>query len=274
MTMIDLARVSGLPLLLDVATGQLADPSGSLLLEPPGSRRFAELREVVAEPDAIGLIEEEIAYLTYRGVQRIEDDSLASRGLRHDVTVTLPGTVGREFVKTAGHYHGLHANGIGWPEIYDVLAGSAVFVLQRADGDPAGSPLVTRGVAIVAEAGDRLVIPPGYGHVTVNTGSAPLAVADLVAVASTNHYVDYRARRGAAIRAFAVADGRVDWAWNAAYPAVDSDIEVVRAAELPSFAADVPLYRLGVEQADRVAFLTEPVAFDLGDETDSVAGRR
>jgi glucose-6-phosphate isomerase, archaeal len=260
MTTLDLSDISGLPLALDLETGQLNDLAGTLFWEGPGQRRFGDLRSVIAVPDAVDPIADEVAYLTYRDVRQIAETGLAANGLRYDVTVTLPGAVGGEYIKTAGHYHALDANGVSWPEIYDVLAGEAAFVLQRAEGDPAGDPAVTRGIVIVAGPGDRVVIPPDYGHVTVNIGATPLVVADLVAVASSNHYQGYATRQGGAVRIMAVPgeDDAFEAEWNHAYPEVDEGIEVLSATDLEPFESDMPLYLLGTLNPGRVTFLTDP----------------
>lgn len=260
MTTIDLSAISGLPLEFDPATGRLADSVGAISWEGPGERRFSDLRAVIADPVALDEIEAEIAYLTYRDVRFQAETGLAANGLRYDITVTMPGAVGGEHVKTAGHYHALDAAGVSWPEIYDVLSGSAVFVLQRALADPAGDPEIDRAVAVVAGTGDRLVIPPDYGHVTVNVGGTPLVVADLVATASANHYQGYANRRGGAIRIMETRQPGTSFEtiWNPAFAAIPSGIEIVACSALQSLEADTPLYTLGVEHPERVAFLTSP----------------
>ncbi len=262
MTHIDLSVTSGLPIELDLASGRISDGGRNISWEGPGERRFADLRAVVAAPEAIDELGDDVAYLTYRDVRYATETGLAANGLRYDITVTLPGTVGGEYVKTAGHYHALDTSGVSWPEIYDVLAGSAVFVLQRAVGDPAGDPEIDRAVAVVAGPGDRLVIPPDYGHVTVNVGTTPLVVADLVAIASANHYRGYANRRGGAIRIMenGSAEHPFEAVWNPAFPEVPSGIEIALATELQSFEADTPLYRLGVERPEHVGFLTNPAS--------------
>ncbi len=260
MTTLDLSSISGLPIAIDQETGQLIDLAGSVCWDGPGQRRFSDLLAVVAVPEAADAISDQIAYFTYRDVRLADDTGLAVNGLRYDVTVTLPGAVGGEFIKTAGHYHALDGHGVSWAEIYDVLSGDAAFVLQRAEGDPAADPTVTRGIVIVAGPGGRLVIPPDYGHVTVNIGTTPLVVADLVATASNNHYQDYATRQGGAVRIMAVPgeEDAFEAEWNHAYPEVDEGIEVIAAADLELFEADTPLYLLGTENPDRVVFLTNP----------------
>ncbi len=260
MKTLDLSNISGLPIAIDQETGQLIDLASTVFWEGPGQRRFSDLRSVVAVPEAADAIADETAYFTYRDVRLAEETGLAANGLRYDVTVTLPGAVGGEFIKTAGHYHALDRNGVSWAEIYDVLSGDAAFVLQRAEGDPATDPGVTRGIVIVAGPGDRLVIPPNYGHVTVNIGTTPLVVADLVATASNNHYQGYATRQGGAVRIMAVPgeEDAFEAEWNHAYPEVDEGIEVVTAADLEPFEDDTPLYLLGTEHPERVVFLTNP----------------
>lgn len=262
MTSIDLTNISGLPLTLDSETGMLFDPTGTVFWEGPGQRRFADLRSVLASPESADAMADAVAYLTYRDVRLATETGLAANGLRYDVTVTLPGDVAGEYIKTAGHYHALDANGVSWPEIYDVLFGQAVFVLQRAVGDPSGDPEIDRAVAIVAGAGDRLVIPPDYGHVTVNVGETPLVVADLVAVASNNHYQGYADRQGGAVRIMTATDAAHDFeaVWNPAFPELATGIEIVRASQLQPFETAVSLYSLGVESPERVRFLTIPAA--------------
>jgi glucose-6-phosphate isomerase len=260
MTTLDLTDISGLPIAIDQETGQLIDLAGTVYWDGPGQRRFDDLRAVVADPKAIDVIADEIAYYTYRDVRLADEAGLAANGLRYDVTVTLPGAVGGEFIKTAGHYHALDPNGVSWPEIYDVLSGEAAFVLQQAEGDPAGDPDMTRSVVIVAGPGDRLVIPPDYGHVTVNIGTSPLVVADLVATASSNHYQSYAARQGGAVRILAVPgeDDAFEAEWNPAYPEVDEGIEVIAAGDLTPLETDTPLYLLGTRYPELVRFLTNP----------------
>lgn len=260
MRTLDLSLMSGLPIAIDQETGQLVDLANIVSWEGPGQRRFSDLRSVLAVPEAADAIADQIAYFTYRDVRLASERGLAANGLRYDVTVTLPGEVGGEFIKTAGHYHALDSNGVSWAEIYDVLSGDAAFVLQRAEGAPEADPTVTRGIVIVAGPGDRFVIPPNYGHVTVNIGTTPLVVADLVATASANHYQGYATHQGGAVRIMTLPDEEdtFEAEWNQTYPEVDDGIEVVAAADLKPFEADTPLYLLGTEHPDRVAFLTNP----------------
>ncbi len=101
--LVDLSAQSGLPIALDLDTGEL-QATGEVDLGERGERRLSQLREVLAEPEAA--TDDRVCYRTYRGVGTVADRALLEQhGLRYDLTVTLPRLIGREFTKTAGHRH-------------------------------------------------------------------------------------------------------------------------------------------------------------------------
>lgn len=164
----------------------------------PEPRRIADMLQVLhghAEdgPDPL--------YLMYRDVVLREHDELfQQRRIRHDVTVITPGVIGREFVKTAGHYHTVAPCGSTYPEVYQVVSGRAMYILQLPD--PTHDEVILK--AITATPGDVVVVPPDYGHVTVNIGDAPLVMVNLVERDHPSRYEPYRALGGAA--AYVIAD--------------------------------------------------------------------
>jgi glucose-6-phosphate isomerase len=186
---VDLSEAAGLPISLDLETGKL-DATGDVELGEQGERRLSQLREVLADPEAA--TDDRICYRTYRGVgTKADRELLEAHGLRYDITVTMPGLIGREFTKTAGHYHSRGPDGIVYPEIYEVIFGKAAFVFEvvRMFGGYADIP--------ICEPRERITIPFDCGHVTVNIGTAPLVVCDLIASECTNNYDSYRTWRGA-----------------------------------------------------------------------------
>lgn len=91
-------------------------------------------------------------YYMYRGVKRKEGC------LRYDITVIPPRMLGKEFVKTKGHFH------IGnYQEINKVLEGKAFYLMQKVKNS-----LVEDVYVVKAKKGDIIVIPSGYGHITIN----------------------------------------------------------------------------------------------------------
>lgn len=251
--MIDLTDIAGLPIWLDPTTSELSFGDG-VDVEGSGVRRFGELTEVLAYPDAVA-DPDAPAYLLHRGVHRLDDAPLlAEYRLRYDLTVTLPGNSGGELTKTAGHIHSNAPDGVGYPEIYDVLHGQAAFVLQFAQ------PL--RVVVAICGQGERILIPPDASHLTVNIGSEPLVVADLVAVASRNDYGDFRDLRGAAAYLLADPDDEngFEIAVNDAY-GDGPDIYLTQSSVVGAFAsATEPLYAHFRSDPEHYRYLTAPAS--------------
>jgi glucose-6-phosphate isomerase len=52
-------------------------------------------------------------------------------------------------------------------------------------------------VVVSAGKGDTVLIPPGYGHVTINPGKKVLVMANIVSTAFSSIYEDYEDLRGA-----------------------------------------------------------------------------
>ncbi|HAI21719.1 MAG TPA: glucose-6-phosphate isomerase [Clostridiales bacterium UBA8153] len=136
-------------------------------------------------------------YYMYRGVALEADTEIHARaGLRFDVTVLRAGKVGQEYIKTAGHYHPQVAgSGLTYPELYQVLDGRAHYLLQKVGENPAE---IVDVVIIEAGPGDRVLVPPGYGHITINPGPGPLVMANWVAAGFASIYQGMRAYRGGA----------------------------------------------------------------------------
>lgn len=123
---------------------------------------------------------------------------LAGSDVRLDFTLLLPGRFGPELPRTLGHVHRPEpADGLLFGELYQVLAGQGVFVLV------ASRPARTAVAAFRAGPGDLVVIPPGYGHFTVNAGPGPLLCANLV---SRRCLADYAAFARGPVRVW-VVDG-------------------------------------------------------------------
>jgi len=131
-------------------------------------------------------------YYMYRNLSANDRDKkwLESQKLRYDITVIPPLSVSGEFVKTKGHYHPANESGTGYPEIYEVLAGNAHFLLQKRD--------LSDIVCFSAAPGDKLIIPPDYGHVTINPSLSGLVMANIVSTAFTSEYSEYERLAGAA----------------------------------------------------------------------------
>ncbi len=168
-------------------------------------RRLGDIKGLLYDSAWPGTVPDLDLYYMYNDVALGEGDRrlMIEHSLRFDVTILPPLKLGAEPVKTAGHYHPLVDNtGITYPEIYEVLEGRAHFLLQC--GDP-GS--ITDVLFIDAAEGDKVIIPPNYGHVMVNPGPDVLVLSDWVFPGFKSIYDTYVGCGGAAY--FELADGRL-----------------------------------------------------------------
>jgi glucose-6-phosphate isomerase len=155
----------------------------------PQVRDVEDVRQVLAIPECpcSGPL-----YYMYRDLARSEEDRiwLHSHLLRYDITRIPPKTICGEYVKTKGHYHPDAPSQVSYPEVYEILGGEAHYLLQdRAVHDV---------VLIRAEEGAKVLVPPGYGHVTINASRKTLIMANLVSDAFSSEYGPYEERHGAA----------------------------------------------------------------------------
>jgi glucose-6-phosphate isomerase len=251
----NLSEISGLPLWLDQERGLLTFGPEVVPVEP-GVRRLGEMRGLLAEDDSNS--DEKPCYLMYRDVRIAADEALLqAHGMRYDITVTLPGQIGRELMKTAGHYHSfVSGRATSYPEVYEVLAGQALFLLQRVRDPraPLAELVVEEVLLISAGPGERLIIPPHCGHVTINAGSAPLVVSDLIARACENSYGAFLESRGAAYYVHPTESAPMAQP-NPFYHNLPALRQFATPAEAGLALEGPPLYQAFRNQPERFAFL-------------------
>jgi glucose-6-phosphate isomerase len=200
-------------------------------------------------------------YAAYWGSLRAADEpAFRQHRLDHVYVLIHPGVYGGEYFKTQGHYHPpLDAASPGHPELYHVLAGRGLFLLQRAV-PPHWQ--VQEAIVIDVTPDDVIVVPPNYGHLTVNYGEKPLVFEAFLADNLSPVTTPYRERRGGACYCLATADGPQ----VIANPLYGPDL-VVRRVKAPAWqrASATPedaFYRSVVRQLERFTWLRDPAAFD------------
>jgi len=159
-------------------------------LPRPSVRTIEDLRPVLADPSCE---KSGPAYYMYRDLAKSDEDLtwLHKHNLRYDITVIPPRTLCGEWVKTKGHYHPKNPAGIGYPEVYEVLEGQGHYLLQSRRFDDI--------VMVSADKGDLVIIPPEYGHVTINPSqNATLVMANIVSCAFESEYGPYEKYHGGA----------------------------------------------------------------------------
>ncbi len=182
----------------------------------PAVRTIGEMADVIADKNFFASAKpKQSLYFMYRNVWRKEDNSVFE-GIGYDITVILPTPLGRELAKTLGHYHAVDeksAAGHTFPEVYEVLQGKAIYVLQKLSDtnyvDKAGGE-INEFIAIEANAGDKVVIPPDYGHVSINASTSEALVMSNVPDGSVGKgdYSLFKKMHGAAY--YFNADGKTE----------------------------------------------------------------
>ena len=218
-------------------------------LPHPSARMLDEMRPVLYDPQCRC---SDPLYFMYRDLSRTRADRqwLHKHHLRYDLTVIPPRNLCGEWVKTKGHYHPSNPEGVGYPEIYEVLEGMAHYLLQSVALDDA--------VLISASAGDLVIIPPGYGHVSINpSADTTLSMANIVSTAFESEYGEYEKQHGAAW--YELCTG--SFVKNPAYPKVPPIR--YRGASCMAGTHPIckgPLYDL-IGNEDALAFLNVPERF-------------
>ena len=213
----------------------------------PDVRTLAQLRPVLREENASGPAE---AYYMYRGANLPQHATLFTGCvLRYDITVLPAAKYGGEFVKTVGHFHpkkGEHT----YPEVYEVLEGEAHYLLQDD----------SRVMVFDAKPGDKVVVPPDFGHVTINPGKNTLVMANIVSPAFSSDYSVFAEKRGAAF--YCLENG---WVENPHYAGFSMTREKPGKTNCPFFTRARSMYEIFCGSPGEFSFLNEPETFFTGD---------
>ena len=212
-------------------------------------RIVSQMRDVLADPsiaDSAGSTE---AYFMYRGAGVHKNEPLFRKHtMRYDVTVISGARLGHESNKTLGHYHPIATEGLSYPELYEIIRGKALMLAQRILPDGGFDVTLTEALA-----GDRVLVPPNYGHITINPTTEPLVMANLVNSDFKSDYAPIAAKRGGAV--YAMADGSL--LLNDAYRKV-CITRNDRPARMPFLDKYASIYDAFVEVPDRFEFLNDP----------------
>jgi len=256
--MINLKDSAGLPIVLndDEKTMQL-EFEGELIVETVKKREIREMMAVLMDKPKIP--KDRVIYKMYDGVYLQKDrNSFKKKRLRYDLTLIYPGKLGREFIKTAGHYHSISEDSsFSYPELYEVLDGEVHFILQRKGHR---EDEIEDLVVIQASRGQRIIVPPNYGHVAVNPGGTPLVLANWIA---EDCKPDYRiiSRYGGSALYEVEEQGKPQFIINKNYCSVPKHRTIAVNQSLTAiFKLDkeIPLYNILLGDPDSLDWLRYP----------------
>ncbi|MBO4302087.1 glucose-6-phosphate isomerase [Methanosarcinaceae archaeon] len=151
----------------------------------PSVRTLFDLEPVIFDSDWYSDEKEkgnrDIYFMYREGFRSGEDhDIMKENKIRFDITQIPAGFLGVEYVKTMGHYHPkVPGCRYSYPEVYQVISGHATYLLQKRD--------LSGVIVIEASEGDVVLIPPEFGHVTINASREELVMSNWVAEFSSDY---------------------------------------------------------------------------------------
>jgi glucose-6-phosphate isomerase len=208
----------------------------------------------------------------YRDVRvRIDDEKIKEAGLRYDLTVVLPRMLGTEFNKTYGHYHPKKdGTDVTYPEVYEVISGMALCLLQKMGKN---EDELDEIYLVEVKSGEKIIMPPNFGHITINPLSVPLVMSNWVAAEFSSEYELYEKNHGGG---YYITKSQINSQPKADRPMAEN-LQIVknrhykklpklikgRPKELKQFALDFgkPLYSSGSKNIGKLNFLVYPEKF-------------
>lgn len=220
------------------------------VLREPDIRLAEDMSKVIIDKDWLEENENAELYYMYRDLWKNDDrHKILSAGLRYDITVIPPRDMGREFVKTKGHYHPEAYSGLSYPEIYEVLEGEAHYLLQKKSSEG-----LEDAVLIKAKEGEKALIPPNYGHITINPSKEVLKMANWVNRSFDSIYKDILERKGGAY--YELTSG--EFIKNNNYKEIP-ELREADPTEIPELGIETgkDMYGL-IENLEKLDFLSRP----------------
>ncbi|MFD2305373.1 glucose-6-phosphate isomerase family protein [Enterococcus termitis] len=95
-------------------------------------------------------------------------EDLHKRHLLYGMVAYNNGLIGTELVRSQGHIHAVSAScKSSTPEVYEIWQGKAYIYMQEFVAESPG-----RCFAVIARAGDSVIVPPNWAHYTVNASTS------------------------------------------------------------------------------------------------------
>jgi glucose-6-phosphate isomerase len=236
---------------------------GTMTTDPPlRFRRVVRSKSDVSGVllDGAGMEEETELYWIF---QLVDAGPAAStfdeRGVTYACVLLPSKKIGKEFVKTQGHYHpAMPGVSLEYPEVYSYLFGRIYLLMQRRASNR--FEVLDDCVLIDMEEWGSVTIPPGYAHVLINPSAEPAAIAGLYSTAFQPDYGPFVGLKGAAY--FLIDDAGERLVANAEYDQAP-ELRRLPAQSESAFVAPDPstsLWTSFLRDPDRYAFITDPAA--------------
>jgi len=217
----------------------------------PEIRTLAQIRSSLRDPACDG---PEAVYAIAMDVARLQDrEELKKRMLLFGVVTYAAGKLGEEPVRSQGHIHRISQHS-GWspPELYEIWQGKAIIYMQEYVADDPG-----RCFAVIAGPGEKVLVPPGWGHATISADSEqPLTFGAWCDREYGFEYDAVRARKGLAWYPL-WQDKQIIWQHNSHY--APARLQVIPPRAYREFGlTDAPIYQQFIDSPARFQFISRP----------------
>ncbi len=256
----DLSSIAGFPLRLDEEDYQITTETPFAFRKV--SRIGEYLKPVLLDPEEVSS-DEELYHLFY-----IESASSGAMDLlkHYDLNFTLvflpPRSIGREYIKTSGHYHPpIPGTNLDFPEVYTQFYGEFQLLLQRRA--TANLDRLEDCLVVEMTPGLTVTVPPGYGHAMVNTTNKPALMAGLYGRSFKPVPEPIRNRKGMAYYLLA-DDGGMRIEPNTNYLDLPElqNLTRLEGTHFQSIEADKPVWNSFLDHPEKYAFLTDKDAVE------------
>ncbi len=163
---------------------------------PSSIRKLSDMKDVIFNQNFINnKNKDDGLYYMFRAAGQNKNDTIfEAHDMRYDVTVMMNYDLGGELNKTFGHYHPICKGDLAYPELYEVIFGEVIYIMQkRVENGGYDVKLVH------AKAGDKVIMEPNYGHISINIGRELLVEANLVNSKFESDYKPMKEMRGGAV---------------------------------------------------------------------------
>jgi glucose-6-phosphate isomerase len=172
-------------------------------------------------------------------------------------------------MKTAGHYHPEN-----FPELYEVVCGRCFCLMQRPN--PRDHLIIEEVIIAEAVAGQKIVIPPDFGHILINPGPNYLITSNWVSSCFASRYELYQEAEGAAYFVTTADDKPQVSPYLKINLGVRKNIKFSQVANI-NFVRPVkqikkfgliensPMYNIINQDPEVLDFLNHPLDYDYGD---------
>lgn len=211
------------------------------------ARTVADMEAVIKDKIEIN---NDPSYFMYRDIrERADDERIKENRLRYDLTVLLPRMIGSEFNKTYGHYHPS-----SYPEVYEVISGRALYLLQKPGKN---EDEIKEAYLVEVNVGEKAIIPPNFGHITINSSSKPLVMSNWAGDDFSSEYESFEKHQGGG---YYITKSKI--LKNKHYKKLPKLIRA-RPKEFRQFGLEFgkPMYLSGCKNINKLKFLTHPKDF-------------